>query len=305
MLYMRGDKKKFEEEFPERGCVIRFPETQIAPRSTAHVVTYPPFVFRPRRLVVDRSYPTLRVLDFKVGKNSQSVAPGSYPMDVLGVGGTLACLDELLGKREESDIGRDEVAREVDKLCDNLGSVDTCQAGMNLVLSLRNDSDEPVTWSGRVRGDRITEEPKLTRQKTKSEVLLPLTAAVIPPGKTVDVDACPQLIFKPRSLTTERAYPSLRVTNLRVGGYPQSTILESYPIDTFLLGPTLERVRQILGERGQVGEEETAARLEGVIDNLGDVDTCQIGMIITLSIRNTGDEAVTFEGGLFRGTSIW
>lgn len=122
----------------------------INPGESRKVMCRPQVIFRPRHLVLPRPYPSLRLLDFKVGKNSQLVTGDAVPLNTfLFPPRAEEVLGQLVG-RDWKEIGgaAGELLEELRKFYGNLGKCDTCQVGMELEFLLDNVGQEPILFQG-------------------------------------------------------------------------------------------------------------------------------------------------------------
>lgn len=156
-MFKGGDLERLKKEFPPTDCPIGLSQAIIPAKDSAESEAYPQVLYRPRRLVVDRSYPMLRVVDLKIGATSQFMSAGSFPLDALL---PLKPLELIYERLLRLGTGGEELAavlacrEELAKIHHNLGTVDTCHIGQVIRLRLANTSDVPVTfWGALMLGD--------------------------------------------------------------------------------------------------------------------------------------------------------
>jgi hypothetical protein len=159
-MFKGGDIEKLRREFPPSDCKIGLACRLIPPRSDASdngicfLTANPQVIYRPRRLVVDRSYPDLIVLDLKIGQTSQLMSGEPFPLDALLPLPPLELMYERLTHFRLGDSDDDAKKllaanlEELGKLRNNLGRVDTCQIGQTIALVLQNTSKAPIDFKG-------------------------------------------------------------------------------------------------------------------------------------------------------------
>lgn len=145
------DAAKTAREYPPKNCMIGLESITVPPGIVQESRAYPQVKFTALRLVLDRRYPTLKVVDLKVGHTSMLMGAGPFPVDVFQ---RPERLDELIAKLEAA-AGDDVVGAQLDELLwaledfrGNLGKVSTTQPGMTLGLSLLNVGPEAVKFEG-------------------------------------------------------------------------------------------------------------------------------------------------------------
>lgn len=134
-------------------------------------------------------------------------------------------------------------------------------------------------------------------------VVLPLPSTMLKPGEVTNVDAYPQVIYKVRRLVPHKLHPGIDFQDLRIGNMCQTIAAGSIALDTFMPSPALEDIRRELLEAKIKGLDADAMirllrAVDDVANNLGSVQTAQVGQWVKLRLFNHGPEPVLFEGHL-------
>jgi len=139
--------------------------------------------------------------------------------------------------------------------------------------------------------------------KHATNVLLPLPKIKLEPDKVTGVEAWPQTIYKVRRLVPTKRHPGVDLQDLRVGNCCQTVTAGSVPLDSFMPDELLEEIRRELEGAKLKGLDapmmaKLLERLDGVANNLGAINTAQVGQRLVVTLFNHGPEAVLFEGHL-------
>jgi hypothetical protein len=154
LMFNGGDRERFRREFPPKDCLIGLSGIKIPAQSFGVLEAYPQVIYKPRRLVVDRSYPELVVMDLSVGNCSQVMGVGEFPLDALLPVAPLEVMYERLTHFRLGDSDGDAVkllAAALEQLTavrNNLGRVDTCPIGGWIRFTLRNTSNREIDFRG-------------------------------------------------------------------------------------------------------------------------------------------------------------
>lgn len=135
--------------------LLPLPVVEIKPRETVTIPLQPQWIFKPRRLILSQRFPSLVLVDYKVGACSQTVAAGTVKMDTFAIDDRLVAVRDLLGAVVTKGLASSEallkIGEQLDELLNNLPS-DTCQVGQIITLAISNEGPEVVRFTGCIRG---------------------------------------------------------------------------------------------------------------------------------------------------------
>lgn len=158
-----------------------------------------------------------------------------------------------------------------------------------------------------VKSGPFQESSKTEPTKKIEEHWIGVPAVAINPGEHRIAAIRPQVVFKARRLVLPRPYPSLRIINLNVGKNSQLVTETAVPLNAFLQPPEIDELIKRLSVDGfsdpALGSE-LLAELRAYRNNLGSIDTCQIGMLIEITLENVGQEPLIFQGAMLYGDSV-
>lgn len=135
--------------------VLPFEPTVIKSQDTAKIDAQPQLVFRPMGIMLPRRYPTLKLVDFHVGKRSQLISGGSIPLDCFQAEDLFKVAMAKIDAMKFAGAVAEEVAeikRAIRSIRYNLGSATTCQIGMLTGVVILNTGREDVLFEGGLVG---------------------------------------------------------------------------------------------------------------------------------------------------------
>ena len=138
--------------------ILGFARTTIDPDKTVQLIQQPQWIFKPRRLVIPQRYPSLMLVDFRVGASSQLVTSAGIAIDTFATDEKLQAAIEMLAKLSaKGPAGAEEllkVREELEQLNNNLPG-ETCQIGQLIALHVLNIGKEPVSFLASMIGTAV------------------------------------------------------------------------------------------------------------------------------------------------------
>lgn len=156
-MFKGGDLARLKLEYPADGCLLGLPRTEIAAQTMARISVGPQILYKPRHLLLPRSYPTLELVGLQIGNCHQSASADSIPMDVFQ---SLPPLEAMLKELERREVDARLIAELVERLKiarNNLGRVDTCNVGQYITLHVHNTGAAPVVFEAALVGSAVPE----------------------------------------------------------------------------------------------------------------------------------------------------
>lgn len=138
--------------------ILGFQRVTIEPDKTVPLIQQPQWIFKPRRLVIPQRYPSLMLIDFKVGALSQLVSATPIAIDTFATDERLSAAIEAMTKlATKGPAGAEEllkVREELAQLNNNLPG-ETCQIGQLIALHVANIGKEPVSFLASMIGTAL------------------------------------------------------------------------------------------------------------------------------------------------------
>lgn len=135
------------------------PATTIPAGKSMYINMHPQTLYRARRLLAARSYPSLILLSFKVGIEEQLAGPGAARLDLFLPPARLEGLERAIAAivvQGPTDAAALVKIREELETWGNTFTCDTCQVGMMISMGLHNDGPEDVLFEGALYGTAVS-----------------------------------------------------------------------------------------------------------------------------------------------------